>query len=607
MEDLDAWMAGDAAQRLIHQLDAVDAFLADRRTIISPVNLALVETVGAIPLDLGSIGVLTFDVKAGAASVTEVTTIWDHLTTTRIHPIVAARAARNLWTFKVAGVMPPHVAAATAIELFEQVANEQHGLPSDRAEALAAAIEVAIEVGNASGDLERLIPEAFERIDVALAAAPSHQADAIEQASMARRDDPSPITLTELHQSVEAASIECQHHDTALVLVRSLVAATKSKRARTLIDTQRLPGCVDQLAELCATSDRLSELVHSVRLDLAGSDMQRRRTLITEHIERASQRVDRRNTPALYFHLTRWEREASDAGLTELAERLQVELQSISPQLERHRTEAPIPDEVAAQLRRYIESLTESADLATQLRTIVMHPGAAWRYTTATMSDLPAPPPIATSLPSITIGNENTLRRTTQEGVDDLEARAVRHHWGRTQADLLHIVEPSLRTALANRIHTEIADTIVAIAQRSGLLDDTTARSSAAAIIDWLEDRTDAATHTLTPRIERVIRTEAKRRGISVITTARTDRPGTHDTLGVVLDNLADHVDPDLRLHMQWTLNHDAGPNLRNQIAHGDIAHADNMTAVTAVATFLVAVFGLHDLTDSATATAASP
>ncbi len=78
-----------------------------------------------------------------------------------------------------------------------------------------------------------------------------------------------------------------------------------------------------------------------------------------------------------------------------------------------------------------------------------------------------------------------------------------------------------------------------------------------------------------------------------MISTAQGTRSGTHDTVGVVLENLTGHINDDVRLHLQWILNHDSGPNLRNQIAHGDVARADNAMAVVAIYTLLVAMFGL--------------
>jgi Domain of unknown function (DUF4209) len=112
-----------------------------------------------------------------------------------------------------------------------------------------------------------------------------------------------------------------------------------------------------------------------------------------------------------------------------------------------------------------------------------------------------------------------------------------------------------------------------------GPIEPERAQRLAQAIGYYWRDEYDAAGHLLAPRLEAAIRHLCVELGVSVIRPPRGAEPGGVVTLGALLEDLRGRMDESWRRYLAHLLSDPLGMNLRNEIGHGLIPAVDQHRA----------------------------
>lgn len=518
---------------------------------------------------LMGLGVLGQSASESQSKVPEVVAWWTLLASDCVIPVIAGRAAQNLWTFK--SVPDAHLHARTAIQFFERAADGGQGLRDDRAELMVDALVLAADL-NSTDDIKRLVLAITAELDGATTEAESHRADAVEvhRAAQPRGAGQRAISLSELEAEEAPRWVEIQHHRAAVVLLRGLSQVARGRNAA-LVSVDQLRAVGDHLSTLVAPSEILTRSLFEVRLDLAGGDEPTRKRVVRETITADRSRLDRVEAPARYVRLTQLEQLARSEGLPDIAEVLQTELQLFSRDdlgLKHIRVASTVPTPVVEGLSRMVDEICTAESLSEALRRLALF-GAVWE---AAEEDRQVPErPLAMSLPSITIGEEGVPQQVTAAGEDNRHVQLVRTHNGAVQFHAESVVTPALSRLLTNVTREDVVVALTELAGPAKLLDQARVECCADALLDWSAERYDAALHTLVPRVEYAVRQRAKSAGVSVIRPTDGTLLGGFETFGAVLETLRGQVDEKLRRHLQWTLCDPVGLNLRNVVAHGGV------------------------------------
>ena len=140
------WISDEVAEINTLGLSRIDGWLAEHSQILGFGELTMSEG------DLDRIGqrlmsglaVIGQEPRTGHSDVDSVPELWEHLSTSGAHPLIAARAARNLWRQRCGTA--PHEHGRRAMTLFEDVAGGMAGRACERAEATVEALELAAEL-----------------------------------------------------------------------------------------------------------------------------------------------------------------------------------------------------------------------------------------------------------------------------------------------------------------------------------------------------------------------------------------------------------------------------------------------------------------------------
>ena len=444
------------------------------------------------------------------------------------HALAASRLHDLLWILRHGERPIDH--ARAAVDAYLQVAGALETM--DLVDAVSRAIEIASEIG----DEERLAIAVQRAVEV------------IE---------------TEIAQTNE------RRPGIPLNLLEDIAALKAERRPENLMDLVAAAG------ERYGDDPWIAQSVSELRASLSSAE--ERATLALEQVERWRAEAQKGDGLLRCVHLQHALDLARRHGLSEQAEAILVDLQSITPEeldLKGVSAEVEIPRE---KIDPYIKSFGEQDSWQAALQRFGAE-GPPVRSAPAEQSG--SATSLSRIIPTQVLGSQSSLvfgasGEKDHDRLDASRGEALQIQlWGYFAVEILETIR--------ERFGPPDRDELVAFFTTE-LIDSSIAARLADALGRFCDGDDDGALHIVIPQIEAAIRSAAARLGIVVIKNPQGERPGGVRQLGALLADLRGRMDETWRRYLVNALNDSLGLNLRDQVSHGlygPVSRADVAIAV---------------------------
>jgi hypothetical protein len=279
-----------------------------------------------------------------------------------------------------------------------------------------------------------------------------------------------------------------------------------------------------------------------------------------------------------YAHRQRALEVARNHGLSELAEEILLDLQSMTVEeldLKMISAEINVP---AEEIDKAITAVVGDDDWRGALRRFGTEgpPTGRVEANDAAVTEAAQQFPLRRLFPTQIIGAHRALMfmATTEDDKQRLDL-AQQEGFGLV---LFAPLAVRLLAEVGNRYGIPPEDEVAGFLAE-GPIEPELARRMSQAIGYYWRDEYDAAGHLLAPRLEAAIRHLCAELGIPVTRPPRGAEPGGVVTLGALLEDLRGRMDESWRRYLAHLLSDPLGMNLRNEIAHGLIPAVDQQRA----------------------------
>lgn len=435
------------------------------------------------------------------------------------HPLAASRLNDLLWVKRYGGRPVDH--ATPAIDAYLELASEAESM--HLVDCLLRAIEIAAEIGD-QARLRKALERAVEVIE----------------AEMAGEDWRPGIPLNLLEAAADLKP--------------------ESRPAE-------LEGLLERAAERYGADPWISQSVSELQGAMLGAEERER--LGAEQVARWREEAQKAKGILRYAHLQHALGLARTHGLTETAEQILAEIQSMSEddlELKPISAEVKMPRaEIDAHIKTFTEGSGSWQDALERFGADGPPSGRSDRNR-AVAEESAKDNPLTRLIPTQVLGASRSLI---------FEAGEEGEH---ERLDL------AKQEALGVRIWAPIGIEILeAIAERFGvpereeltefftteLIDREVAARLADVLLRFFAGDDDGALHIAVSQLEAAIRGAAARIGIVVIRNPQGERPGGVRGLGAVLAALEGRIDESWRRYLVNALVDSLGVNLRDQVSHG--------------------------------------
>lgn len=428
-------------------------------------------------------------------------------------PLAASRLRDLLWVSRFGDRPTEH--ARAAIDAYLELADSMESM--DLVDCLSRAIEIASEIG----DEPRITAAVQKAVDEVAA---------------------------------EIALTDERRPGIPMNLLESIAALRAERRPVNLMDLVKTAG--QRYGDDPWIAQSVSELQASL------SPVEGRAALALEQVERWRAEAQQGDGLLRYVHLQHALEIARQHGLTEAAEALLLELQSITPE---DLNLKPITAQVEIsreEIDRYIQRFVEQPTWQAALERL-----GAFGPPVAEPDQRPdRKSSLSRIFPTQVLGSQGSLLfgASHEDGHDRLDMSrddALRIRiWATFAVEILE----TIRDRFGTPERDELVDFFA-----TELIDDAIATRLADALLRFYDGDDDAALHVVIPQLEATIRSVAARLRIVVIKNPQGARPGGVRQLGALLADLRGRMDEAWRRYLVNALNDSLGVNLRDQVSHG--------------------------------------
>ena len=511
------------------------------------------------------------------------------------NPLLAARAARNLWLTKYDDL--PFRFAKEAITSFAAIGESENAAALARSEAIGEAISLAadtsqiVELASLVELANRLLkematqsvghdPASFDKYQEGLVLGPEGSRDLTEA----------------LAEDVEVLQ-ERRFHDAQLDLIRSLASLVGGKY-KELIDRPELLAQAWRFASDVDQSDILARAIEPtlVALSEPGSERSRVRRW---WIEREVARADARSDSSRWAILAQMEQLARDENLQDLVGVIRLRMQNFDVEelTQKITTEFEIPAAVLDHSASLVDAICDHELVGDALDEFVVR---GINFSKADKTADFASTSFMDRFDGFTISVDGAAQRVVPgTGQDEEESplvaeiRRAEHYTGSVQFEASLVAVPAWRR-ICEKFSDQLENELLDRSNGSGFLDEVRSRRAVDAVLLTCKGEWDTSSHVLVPRLEFAIRQAAKRFGAPVISSAVGSTRGGHVSLNKVLANLKGIAPEPERQHLEWILTSDLSANLRNDISHGDRPEIEEKWAVVLIHGYLLTLSRLH-------------
>lgn len=430
------------------------------------------------------------------------------------HPLAASRLHDLLWVLRHGDRPIDH--ARAAVDAYLQLADTLETM--DLVDSLSRAIEIGSEIGD----------------DARVATAVQQGVEVIE---------------------AEIAETNERRPGVPLNLLEDIAALKPERRP------EKLMYLVAAAGERYGDDPWIAQSVSELRASLSSAE--ERATFALHQVERWRAEAQKGDGLLRHAHLQHALELARKYSLSEQAEAILVELQSITPEdldLKRVSAEVEISRE---KIDPYIKSFGEQESWQAALERF----GAAGPPVQATRAEQPgSETPLSRIIPTQVLGSQSSLvfGASAEQDHDRLDASRGDAFqiqvWGTFAVEILETI--CERFGVPDR--DELVDFFT-----TELVDSSIAARLADALLRFFDGDDDGALHIVTPQLEAAIRSAAARLRIVVIKNPQGERPGGVRQLGALLADLSGRMDEAWRRYLVNALNDSLGLNLRDQVSHG--------------------------------------